>query len=249
MFEQMMFAVAVIALGLSSLALASTFGTRGVARAHRGLVYKIWGGRSPDEILAKRFKLFVLIGILLIGISKLLYLQGIMPFPNFEMIIPALVVMGSFSLYLGPNKLWRSVNRYFGILAIVSVIIIDLVFWGPRAIYIFTWPGFILIWILAMRNKLSMFDKFKKLLWRTTLTAAIAIIFFDVFTGVVGWSLVYGTGIVAAFLGVIPFAMYHLCSLIFIPPLVGLGKAMVKVKVPVKVAVAAEARVGVQKRG
>jgi hypothetical protein len=46
-----------------------------------------------------------------------------------------------------------------------------------------------------------------------------------------------------AFLGQIPFTLYHLASLIFVPPLVGLGKLMVKVKVPVPVAVKVRAGV------
>jgi hypothetical protein len=87
-----------------------------------------------------------------------------------------------------------------------------------------------------MRNKLSMFDKFKKLLWRTTLTAAIAIILFDVWTGLVGSSLTMGGSLWIVFLGQIPFTLFHLASLVFVPPLVGLGKLLVRVKVPVPVA-------------
>lgn len=215
----------------------------GTTRVRRKIAEKIWGGRTPDEVLSKRFKIFVLIGIVLIAASKLLYLRGLMPFPNFELIIPTLVVVGSFSLYLGPTKFWRGVNRYFGILALVAVFLIDLIFWGPLAIYAFTWTGFILAWFLALRNKLSMFDKFKKLLWRTTLTAAIAIILFDIWTGLIGHTLTMSASLWAAFFGQIPFTMYHLASLVFVPPLVGLGKLMVKVKVPVPVAVAAEAGV------
>ena len=211
-----------------------------IAKVMRRVSEKIWGGRTSDEVLAKRFKIFVLIGILLISISKLLYLAGI-TFPNLELVIPTLVVIGSFSLYCGGTKFWQGMTRYFGIIALVSVFLIDVVVWGIRPIYVFTWSGFIICWLLGMRNKLSMFDKFKKLLWRTTLTAAIAIIAFDIYAGVFGWSLVHGTTLAAAFLAQIPFTFYHLCSLIFIPPLVGLGKLMVKVKVPVPVAVKARA--------
>ena len=213
------------------------------AKVMRKVSEKIWGGRTSSEVLSKRFKIFVLFGIFFIGISKLLYLAGI-TFPNLELVIPTLVVIGSFSLFCGPTKFWRGVTRYFGVIALVSVFLIDLRVWGFRHIYVFTWSGFIICWLLGMRNKLSMFDKFKKLLWRTTLTAAIAIIVFDIYTGVFGWSLVHGTGLAAAFLAQIPFTFYHLCSLIFIPPLVGLGKLMVKVKVPVPVAV--EVRAGVR---
>jgi len=97
-----------------------------------------------------------------------------------------------------------------------------------------------------MRHKLSMFDRFKSLLWRTTLTAAVAIIIFDLFTGVLGWSLVTSTGLVTVFLSQIPFTLYHLCSLLFVPPLVGLAKVMVKVKIPVPVAIAVKSGVEVQ---
>jgi hypothetical protein len=196
-------------------------------------------------VLSKRFSIFVLITIVLAGISKLLYLRGILP-ANVELIIPALVVVGSLSLYCGPTKFWRRITRYFGLLVLVAVAITDLAFWRPSPIFVFTWSGFILCWLLAMRHKLSMFDKFKSLLWRTTLTAAAAIIIFDLYTGVLGWSLVTGAGLVTVFLSQIPFTIYHLCSLLFVPPLVGLAKAMVKVKVPVPVAIAVKSEVEVQ---
>jgi hypothetical protein len=214
-----------------------------LTRAIGRISERICGGKTPDEVLSKRFKIFAIIGIVLIAISKLLYLRGLVPFPNFELIIPALVVVGSFSLYIGSSKFWRGVNRYFGIIALVAVFLIDLIFWGPLSIYAFTWTGFILAWFLALQNKLSMFDKFKKLLWRTTLTAAVAIILFDVWTGLVGHTLTAGASLGVAFLGQIPFTMYHLASLVFVPPLVGLGKMLVKVKVPVPVAVRVRAGV------
>lgn len=208
----------------------------------RKIAIKLFGGENPELVLAKRIKLFILLGIVFIAISKLLYLRGLVPFPNFELIIVTLVVIGSFSLYTGGNKFWRGVTRYFGIIALVSVFLIDIGFWGLRKIYIFTWSGFIICWLLGMRNKLSMFDKFKKLLWRTTITAAIAILIFDIYTAS-GWALVSGTGLAAVFLNQIPFTLYHFCSLIFIPPLVWLGKTMVKVKVPIQVAVPVGGRV------
>ena len=208
-----------------------------MARTMRKLAYKLFGGETSDRALAKRIKIFVLIGIVFIAISKLLYLRGLMPFPNFELIIPTLVVIGSFSLYCGSTKPWRYLTRYFGIIALVSVFLIDIAFWGLLPIYVFTWSGFILCWLIGLKNKLSMFDKFKTLLGRMLLTAAIAIIIFDIWTGLIGHSLTTGASLWAAFLGQIPFTLYHLASLIFVPPLVGLGKLMVKVKVPVPVAV------------
>lgn len=210
----------------------------------RKIAIKLFGGENPGSVLAKRIKLFILLGIVLIAISKLLYLRGLMPFPNFELIIVTLVVIGSFSIYTGENKFWRGVTRYFGIIALVSVFLIDVGFWGIRKIYIFTWSGFIICWLFGMRNKLSMFDKFKKLLWRTTLTAAVAILIFDIYTAS-GWALISGTGLATVFLNQIPFTLYHFCSLIFVPPLVGLGKAMAKIKVPVPVAVPVGGRVRV----
>ena len=205
--------------------------------AMKKLAYKLFRGETSERVLAKRIKIFVLIGIVFIAISKLLYLRGLMPFPNFELIIPTLVVIGSFSLYCGSTKPWRYLTRYFGIIALVSVFLIDIAFWGLLPIYVFTWSGFILCWLIGLKNKLSMFDKFKTLLGRMLLTAAIAIIIFDIWTGLIGHSLTTGASLWAAFLGQIPFTLYHLASLIFVPPLVGLGKLMVKVKVPVPVAV------------
>ncbi len=245
LLEQIVLTLVVLVLGLSSLVLVSKFKREEVGRALLKIVEKIWGGRSPDEVLAKRFKLFVLIAVTLITLSKLLYLKGI-TFPNFELIIPTLVVVGSFPLYCGPTKFWSRLTRYFGIIALISVFLIDLAFWGPRYIYAFTWSGFVLAWFLGMRNRLSVFGKFKTLVGHTVLTAAIAILLFDLWTGVIGTPLMgwYGpvtslTPWLTAFLGQIPFTFYHLCSLVFVPPLVGLGKMLARVKVPVSVAVPA----------
>ena len=210
----------------------------------RKIAEKIWGGRTPDEVLSKRYKLFVFLGIFLIGMFALYrYFIGITFLPNFEWIIPVLVVTGSFSLYCGQSKFWRIITRYFGALAVISAFIVWFIMYGILPIDAFVWLGFIFAWLFAMRNKLSMFDKFKKLLWRTTLTAAIAILLFDFWTGIIGSPLTMGISLWVAFLGQIPHTLLHLTSLVFVPPLVGLGKMLVKVKISVPVAVAAGANV------
>ena len=209
-------------------------------RARRKFAQWLFGGRTSERAMAKRFKIFVLFAIGFIAVSKLLYLTGVMPFQNFELIIPTLVVIGSLSLYCGESKSWRYLIKYFGIIALVSVFLIDLAFWGFNPIYAFTWSGFIIIWIVGMKNKLSTFDRFKKLLYRTTLTAAIAILIFDVWTAFgswLGWGEKSLAGLAAVYLAQIPFTLYHMGSLLFVPPLLGLGKLMIKVKVPVSVAV------------
>jgi len=196
---------------------------------------------TASQTLAKRIKIFVIIAAFLIAISKILFLGGL-TFPNFELIIPALVVAGSFSLPLGPSRFGRWLTRYFGIVALASVLVIDLAFWGLQPIYVFTWSGFALCWFIGLKNRLSLYDKFTKLLWRSVLAAAVAIIMFDIWTGLVGHTITTGATVWAAFLGQIPFTLYHLTSLIFVPPLVGLGKLLVKVKVPVAVAVKTSVR-------
>lgn len=110
---------------------------RRIVKATKKISEKIWGGRTSDKVLAKRFKIFVLLGIFLIGISKVLYLAGL-TFPNLELVIPTLVVVGSFSLYCGGTKFWRGVTRYFGVIALISVFLIDSAIWGLRPIYLFT---------------------------------------------------------------------------------------------------------------
>ena len=243
MLEEILFTLAVFVLGLSILVFINTFEKKRIAAARLKIAEKIWGGMTPDEVLSKRYKLFVLLGIFLIGMFAVYrYFIGITFLPNFEWIIPVLVVTGSFSLYCGPSKFWRVVTRYFGALAVISAFIVWFIMFGILSVDAFVWSGFIFAWLLAMRNKLSMFDKFKKLLWRTTLTAAIAILLFDFWTGIIGTPLTMGMSLWLAFLGQIPFTLFHLTSLIFIPPLVGLGKLMVKVKVPVPVTVRAGVR-------
>lgn len=179
-----------------------------------------------------RFKLFVLLGALLVGISKLFYLHGI-TFPNLELIIPTLVVVGSFSPPLGGK--WGWVTRYFGVVSLLTVFLTDLAVWGPRPIYLFTWTGFLFAWFLGLRNKFSPFESFRKLLGSTLITAAIAILLFDFWTGIVGWSLLHAP-LWVSFIGQVPFTLYHLCSLVFVPPLVAMAKLLVRTGLPVPIA-------------
>ena len=247
--QEMIFIFSVFAFGLSLLALISTFDLRKISTMWLKISEKIWGGRTPDEVLSKRYKLFVFFGIFLIGMFAVYrYFIGITFLPNFEWIIPVLVVTGSFSLHLGPSKFWRTVTRYFGVLSVISAFIVWFIMFGILPIHAFVWSGFVFAWLFAMRKKLSMFDKFKTLLGHTLVTTAFAILLFDFWTGVVGFSLLY-TSLWAAFIGQIPFTFYHLCSLVFVPPLVGLGKLLVKVKVPISVPVAVGAEASVPSKG
>lgn len=205
---------------------------------------KLWYGRDPDETLAKRFKLFLIGGISLIASGKFLHLAGF-PIPNIEPIIPLIVVMGAFSLYMGRSEKWDRIRKYAGIIAIASVFVVDLIFWGFQKIYLFTWPGFIMILLIAKMKDLSFFDKFSDIAVEATITAAVAIILFDIFTAFGFW-LLWRPLTLAALYGVfiaqIPFTFYHLGSLIFIPPVVGFGKMVSRVKMRVPVAVKAGAK-------
>jgi hypothetical protein len=202
------------------------------------LLDRIWGRKTVDEILSRRFKLFVLLGILFTSLFWVYRaVAGIELLPNLEWVIPTLVTVGSFSLPLGGGAFWKALNRYFGVLALASVIAFDIIFFGPALwhVWIFKWSGFAFAWLLGMRSKLSMFDRYKRLLGSTLLTSAIAILIFDFWTGVIGCGLWIGS-FWLSFIGQIPFTLYHLASLIFVPPLVALAKLLVRVKVPVAVA-------------
>jgi len=133
-------------------------------------------------------------------------------------------------------------TRYFGVAALVSVFLVDLWVWGFRPIYAFTWSGFIICWFFAARKKLFMFGRFKHMLWHAALTTAIAVLIFDIYT-CFGWAFLTGARTLAEFAAVflaqIPFTLYHLFSLAFVPPLVWLAKILIRVKVPVSAAVPA----------
>ncbi|MCS7135894.1 MAG: hypothetical protein RMJ14_05260 [Nitrososphaerota archaeon] len=206
---------------------------------------RIWSEKTVDEVLSRRFKLFVLLGIFFTGIFWVYRtVAGIEFLPNLEWVIPTLVTVGSFSLPLGGGTFWRALNRYFGVLALAGVVAFDLIFFGPELwhVWVFKWSGLTFAWLLGMRNRLSMFDRYKRLLGSTLLTTAMAILLFDFWTGVIGCGLWIGS-LWLSFIGQIPFTLYHLASLIFVPPLVALAKLLVKVKVPV--ALAARSRLGV----
>lgn len=211
---------------------------------------KIWYGGNPDETLAKRFKLFIAIAIALIASSKLLYLAGV-TIPNVELVIPVLVVVGAFSLYTGRSRNWSKLTRYFRILVLPILFAIDIIFWGFKEIYLFTWPGFAIAWYIGMKKDLNLMDKFKDVAIGATIAGAIAIIAFDVFTAVGTWllwrPLTLGA-LYAVLIAQIPFTFYHLGSLIFIPPLAGLGKMMTRVRVKVPVATKASSKTKTERR-
>lgn len=211
---------------------------------------KIWYGRNPDETMAKRFKLFVGVAIALIASSKLLFLAGV-TVPNVELIIPALVVVGAFSLYTGGSERWSKFTRYFGILVLPVIFAIDLIFWGFDKIYLFTWPGFAIAWYIGMKKDFDFMDKFEDLAIGATIAAAIGIIAFDLFTAVGFWilwrPLTLGA-LYAVLIAQVPFTFYHLGSLIFVPPLVGFGKMMTRVKMRVPVASKAASRTKERRR-
>jgi hypothetical protein len=196
------------------------------------------GEENPYELLNKKFKLFILIGISLVAMSKLLYFNGI-TFPNLELIIPTFVVIGSLSFYQ-INGRWKQLAKYFGFVALVGVFLIDFAFYGLLNIFVFTWSGFIGCWLLAKYKKLSIFDNSKKLVLKTTLTTASAILVFDIYTCFGFWLLYHNfspVSLISVFIAQIPFTLYHLCSLVFVPPLIILSKIMLRVKVPVAVSV------------
>ena len=203
---------------------------------------KIWYAKTEGETFAKRFKLFVVFCAVLIAASKFLYASGL-TIPNMELIIPALVVVGAFGLHVGSSERWNKATKYFGLLALLTVFVVDVSLWGFRRIYLFTWPSFILIWFLAKRKDLSFMDDFSDVAVDATLTTAILILVYDVITAFGTWvlwgSLSVGS-LLGVFMGQIPFTLYHMSSLLFVPPLVALGKTMTKVRVrvasPVKTA-------------
>jgi hypothetical protein len=215
----------------------------------KNLAFKLFGGENPESVLAKRIKIFVLICIMFVVLNKLT-LSRIGLLPNFELILPTLVVIGSFSLYSGRNRFWRGLTRYFGIVALIGIFIVDLYFWGFHLIYAFTWSGFAICWALGLFKKLSMFGRYQSLLYHTMLRVAVAILFFDIFTAL-GWWMVTSSALtlstlLAVLLAQVPFTLYHFSSLIFVPPLVGLAKGLAKI--PVKVPVAVSVRTKVMRR-
>jgi len=214
----------------------------------RKITRSLWGGETPEEILSKRYRLFVVIGMGLISLFAIYrFFVGMDFLPNTEWIIPVLVVTGSFSLYCGSSRAWKIVTKYFGIWAVISAFIVWFITYGILPIHFFCWTGFVIVWLSSMQTKLSFSHRFSKLVLRTMLTAALAIIIYDVWTGLIGHSLVTGTSIWVAFIGQIPFTLRHLTSLFFVPPLVGLGKLLVRVPVPVSVSASSSQKQNVRR--
>jgi hypothetical protein len=147
--------------------------------------------------------------------------KGLSFLPNFEWVLPTVMVLGSLS------------RPKFGILAVLMAQALWTLLYGPKPIQLFTCSGFALVWILALRRRSSPFASFRKLLGTSLLTCAVGIILYDFWTGVVGWSLLGYAGLYASLLGQIPFTLYHLCSLAFVPPLLAVAKLTLRVRVPV----------------
>lgn len=194
---------------------------------------KVWYAKTQGGTFAKRFKLFVLICALLVASSKILYASGI-TIPNLELVIPTLVVIGAFGLHVGSSEKWNKAAKYFGILVLGVIFIIDIAIWGFRRIYLFTWPCFLAVWLLAKKKDLSFMDDFSDTAVDATFTAALLILLYDATTAFGTWIL-WGSlslsSLLGVFTGQIPFTLYHMGSLLFVPPLVALGKVMSRVKV------------------
>lgn len=206
-----------------------------------------------EEKLRKRLWIFAGICLSLAGMSKLLYLKGL-TLPNMELVIPVLVVAGSTYLW-GVGETEKKLGKTFGLFVLGGVVLVDLLFWGLHRIYLFTWSGFLMVWWLATRNKLSPLSGFWRLVGKTTLTAAIAILLFDFWTGIIGSPLTgfYGplTSLstwFTAFLLQVPFTLYHLSSLFFVPPLVGLLKLSTKIRLEVPIPIRVGASVSTTER-
>jgi hypothetical protein len=157
--------------------------------------------------------------------------KGLSFLPNFEWILPTLIVLGS----LFPFE--------FGILALVFVQVLWTLLYGPKPIQIFTCSGFALVWFLARKRYLSPFGSLRKLIGQSLLTSAAGILLYDFWTGVLGWSLLGQASLYTSLLGQIPFTIYHLSSLVFVPPLVTLAKLTVRTKIPIVVPVPARTKV------
>ena len=150
--------------------------------------------------------------------------------PNFEWVLPALVVSGS----IFPKG---------RILPLLFVQVLWIALYGPKPIQVFTCSGFALVWFLARKNPTSPFVGFRKIVSRSLLTCAAGILLYDFWTGVLGWSLLGHASLYASMLGQIPFSLYHLCSLVFVPPLLAVAKLTLRIKVPVVAYVPTKVRV------
>lgn len=204
------------------------------------LLDKLWYEKedndiSPGKTSLKRYKLFVVIMTSFLAVTKLLPILGV-KLANIELIIPSLVVVGALSLHVGKSEAWSRFSQGFGIFTLLPIILLDLLFWGIQAIYLFTWSGFLFCWVLATRFDLSMFDKTTTLVGKASLIAVLSILFFDVYTAFGFWWIFYPhtrMTLVLTYMAQIPFTLYHLLSALFVPPMIVLGQRMTRVKVPV----------------
>jgi len=156
--------------------------------------------------------------------------------PNVELIIPVLVIFGCYS------NCWK-----FSMLTILSVAVLDILLWGFHPIYLFTWSGFAFCWYFWGRNAFDPFSSTRRILKRASISVLASILFFDLYTAIGCWLLWYPktlSGLVATYVAQVPFTLYHLLSLGFVPPLVLLGKKISRVPIAVPVAV----RVGTCRR-
>lgn len=194
---------------------------------------KLWFGETAGQTFIKRFKLFVIICASLVVISKLLFFSGF-TIPNLELIIPVLVVVGAFTVHTGHEEKWSKLNKYFGIITLSGVFLTDMVIWGPRPIYMFTWPSFLAVWLFSNGKDLSFMDDYSETVSDASFLTAFSILFYDAVTafGVwILWNPLSLGSLIGVYIAQIPFTIYHLSSLLFVPPLVYIGKKMTKVRV------------------
>lgn len=182
-------------------------------------------------LIERKMKTLLAVALALVIFNKMVLSRW--GLPNVELIIPVLVVLGCYS------NSWM-----LPALTVLSVTILDVLFWGFHPIYLFTWTGFAFCWYLWGKNAFNPFSSPRKILKMASASVLASIIFFDIYTAFGCWLLWYPKtqmGLVAAYVAQVPFTLYHLLSLGFVPPLVLLGKKILRVPITVPVAVRARA--------
>jgi hypothetical protein len=188
-----------------------------------------------ESRIGDRKNTILLVSLVVVMLGKLLLSGRLLP--NFELVIPVIIVFGCFS------NSWK-----FPVIVLPAVAILDVLGWGFSPVYIFTWSGFIICWLFLSRRAFNPFSSTPRIIRSSLMATLKAILLFDVYTAFWCWPLWYPrtlAGLLSAYFNQIPFTLYHLLSLVFVPPLAIVGKRIIRVPMEMKIPVSTSAKVGV----
>ncbi len=155
-----------------------------------------------------KYKILLVVLIVLLGVLSRVFLNELITIPNFEMVTALSLTSGSF------------LGGMFAPLIPLLIIFLSDIYFGNTIIHLFTWSAFVLIGIFGSIFKRNLKHYFLKI----TSGGIVSVLFFYFWTNF-GWWLTSGMysmnfqGLITCYLAAIPFLKNQLVSVLIFTPI------------------------------